>query len=75
MNNNKEEWKDVYSISSYYYDLLFKDKLYSMDGVFYVAGGKIKVGGVVTYKEGKGNRAFIFKETFPKENFISLHKL
>ncbi len=75
-NDSKESnFQDIYSLTRYYFDSIFQDKIYFYQGEVYVQGGNLKVGEAVTYKEEDlSDEVFLFKETYPKENFIPLVK-
>ncbi len=73
INNNEKRFEDVYSLTRWHANDIFKEKLYSYDGELYVEGGKFKVGTPVAYKNFDDN-VTIFKESLPKENFIPLKK-
>lgn len=77
MNDDKEEWHDVYSLASYRYEEVFPEHLFLNDGEFYVDGGELEPGKLCRYKpeeEGKKTQCLYYKDTYPKENFLPLKK-
>jgi hypothetical protein len=75
MDKNKESFKDVYSLTRYYFEEIFQEKIYIYNGEIYVAGGEFKVGEPVAYKGTDDfENVTIFTSTMPKENFIPLKK-
>lgn len=72
LSKETSSFKDVYSLTRYYFETIFKDKIYIYDGEIYIEGGEFKVGEPVAYK--KMDEVTLFKNTFPKENFIPLKK-
>lgn len=75
-NKNEKSFRDVYCLTRWYFDEIFKEKTYLYNGEIYVEGGSFKVGEAVAYKNMGGDDGGVtsFKNTFPKENFIPLKK-
>lgn len=73
MNSDKKNFQDVYSLTRWFAKDIFKEKLYSYNGELYIEGGELKEGKPVAFKKFDDN-VTIFKELYPKENFIPLKK-
>lgn len=73
-DKKKTSFQDVYSLTRYYFEKVFKEKTYSYKGEIYVEGGEFKIGEPVAYKDETINKVTLFEKTFPKENFIPLKK-
>lgn len=71
--DKSKRFNDVYSLTRWYFEEVFKEKLYSYNGVLYIQGGEFKVGEPVAYKNFNDN-VTLFKDSLPKENFIPLVK-
>jgi len=72
--DKKETFKDVYSLTSWHFENVFKEEIYMYKGELYVEGSKFKVGDPVSYKDKTIEKVTLFQNTFPKENFIPLKK-
>lgn len=72
-DKKEKNFKDVYSLTRYYFDDIFQEKIYFYDGEVYVKGEEFKVGEPVTYKTDYDD-TFLFQEKYSKENFIPLVK-
>lgn len=68
-----QRFQDVYSLTRWYADIVIKEEMYCYNGVFYVEGGKFKVGAPVAYKNIKGSIT-IFNKLLPEERFTPLKK-
>ncbi len=62
----------MYSLTRWYFDDVFKEKCYIFNGEMYVEGGNLKDGSAAAYKDME--EVTLFKNTYPKENFIPLKK-
>ena len=71
MSKNKESFQDVYSLTSYFFDDMFSNIFY-FDGDVYIIGGDFELDKPVAYKKLDG--VTLFKESFPKDNFVPLIK-
>ena len=69
--NDKEDFQDVYSLSRWYFEDIFKE-MYLYKGDVYITSDEFIIGEPVVYKGGDGIN--IFEERFNKENFIPLKK-
>jgi hypothetical protein len=77
MGKESKSFQDIYSLTRYHFEDIFKDKIFLYNGELYVEGGKFKVGEAVAYKnirEDDDEKVTSFQATFPKENFIPLKK-
>lgn len=72
LNKNKKEFRDVYSLTMWNSEDIFKEKLYSYNGELYIEGEEFKAGEPVAYKRLEG--LTLFRESFVKDNFIPLKK-
>lgn len=72
MDKNKKSFKDVYCLTRWYFNDIFKDKIHIYEGEVYVEEGKLKIGEPVAYKNM--DDVTIFQKTYPKENFIALKR-
>ncbi len=74
LNKNEKRFQDVYSLTRWHFEDIFENKSYLYNGEFYVEGGDFKVGEPVAYKDEEMDNVTLYKETYPKENFIPLNK-
>lgn len=74
IGRDKKNFEDVYSLTRWYFEDMFKEMFYLYDGEVYVKGEEFKVGEPVAYKNIKEDNVTLFKDTMPKENFIPLKK-
>lgn len=75
--NNDKSFKDVYTLTSYYYESVFKGiKFYNYKGDVYITDDSIelKEGVVVAYNDKNYEKTFLFKDKFKKEDYIGLRK-
>lgn len=73
MNKEKTNFQDVYSLTRYHCKDIFKN-IYLYNGEVYLEGGEFKEGEPVAYKDEEIDNVTLFKDTYPKENFITLIK-
>ncbi len=74
-DKNKSNFQDVYSLSRYYFEDVFKDGIYIYEGEVYVKGGSFKIGEAVAYKDDyEYDNVTLFKKDFIKEKFVPLKK-
>lgn len=67
-------WEDVYSLTRFYFEHIFKDKaVYLYGGEVYVDGGKLKEGEVCRYDDVRLGLT-IYEDSYPEENFKPLKK-
>lgn len=71
----KESFKDVYYLTNWAFEDVFKEKTYMFNGELYVEGGELKTGEPAAYKNDDdfGN-VIIFNEKYIKEKFVPLKK-
>lgn len=73
IEGKEKKFQDVYSLTRWYFEDVFKDNIYLFKGEIYVEGGEFKEGEPVAYKN-MDNSVTLYKNTYPKENFIPLKK-
>lgn len=74
MNKSEKSFQDVYSLTSWYFEDIFKEKIYLYDGEIYIEGGEFKIGEPVVYKDIDEDNVTIFQKDFVKEKLIPLKK-
>lgn len=73
MNKDQTSFQDVYSLTRWHFNDIFKN-IYLYNGEAYIQGGEFKEGEPVAYKNEEIDNVTLFKDTYPKENFIALIK-
>lgn len=75
VDGNDNGFKDVYCLTRYYFDDIFKgkNKIYIFDGEVYVQGGDFEIGSPVVSKT-MHEYIHLFEKKTPKENFTPLKK-
>ncbi len=73
IDKKDKTFRDVYSLTQYYFDYIFTEKIYIYNGEIYTAGGKFKVGEPVAYR-GEDYDVTLFHSNMSVENFIPLIK-
>lgn len=72
---NKAEFKDVYSLTRWYFEEIFKNRFFLYNGEVYVKDVEFKEGDPVAYNDENLQDEFtFFEKKFDKKNFIPLKK-